>query len=534
MKIKSVSRFLLVWSFCCYATCVWSTSNVKVKIQPIAGADLYGYICDMHNQPVVGVVVSDGYHCVSSNAKGIYQMKRNAKAQFVFYSIPEGYKVNTHSFKDKTAMFYAPLSKEVKRYDFQLAKLPGGVEKNFTLIAIGDPQVSIHPNDPYYTKTGEKFTSKDYPNIWRFKNETLKDIEQTLKTISTPVYGITMGDDVDAGAYSLQDSMRAALGSTPMTVFSVVGNHDKNGNTTAYDTIGVAAFQKAWGPRNYSFNRGNVHIVALDDIVFTNPSNLKEYRAGFSDEQVEWLKQDLSFVPKSKMVILCYHIPLRNTESIHNRTAVLSLLKGFHNTALFCGHTHWHEVCDVKSPIQTIEHIHAAACGSWWKSTLNTEGTPNGYEVYTIAGPQFKEYYYKAVCHDRNYQMRVSEADLNFGGEHGYYNYADELSLPKNAGYIVADVFNANSHWSIKAYEGSSTAGVDMTKGSTTEDAYAMGCHVGIIGRVASHYTAPNKHLFYYKRKNLNLPVRVEAIDEFGHKYVSTSFVTNLDGALHY
>jgi len=498
------------------------------EITPSPGMDVYGFIGDAANNPIAGVVVSDGYQCVKTNAKGVYEMKRNSNAKFVYYSTPSEYKINTSSSSNNTAVFYKTLSASTKRYDFTLAKLPGGVETNFTLIAIGDPQVSARTNDPYYTAAGVKSTSATYSNLWRFKNETMVDISETLKSATTPVYGLVMGDICDDGAASLQGSVRAALGSTSMPVFSVIGNHDKVSNGTTRTT---SQYENAWGPLNYSFNRGNVHFVALDNVLF---SDAETYTGGFTDAQVDWLKQDLSYVSKSMMVVLYYHIPLRNTTSYANRNTVLGLLSGFANYSLFCGHTHYNEVCSVTSPISTLEHIHAAACGAWWKSTLNTEGTPNGYEVYTVGGTQFTNWYYKSVGRDKSFQMRLSEANQAYGGTYGYYNYATQLSLQENAGYVVANIFNADKNWTVKAYEGASTIGVTMAKALNNADAYAMGYHVGTLNRDVDNYNGSNTHAYYYKRTDPNAVVKVIAIDEFGNQYTANTFIKDFTEAMHY
>ena len=52
------------------------------------GNDLYGLIVDTEGAPVEGVVVSDGFTCVASDANGIYQMARNKDAFHVYYRIP--------------------------------------------------------------------------------------------------------------------------------------------------------------------------------------------------------------------------------------------------------------------------------------------------------------------------------------------------------------------------------------------------------------------------------------------------------------
>jgi hypothetical protein len=550
-KIKEISQSLCVLMFCWFsalpiyscasggdstASTTDDGSASTTTINPAAGMDLYGMISDGNNNPIAGVVVSDGYQCVKTDAKGIYQMKRNAAARFVYYSIPPEYKVNVHSQTDNTADFYSPLSASTKRYDFKLTKLANGAESNFTLIAIGDPQVSNRTSDWYFSADGMKYTSAEFSNLWRFKNETMADIKSTLSTISTPVYGISMGDDVDTGAYSLQTSVRNAIGAANMITYSVIGNHDHYGTTSTYDDIGVKAYESAWGPTNFSFNRGNVHFVVMDDVYFYDKTDLSAYEGGFSEAQVEWLKQDLSYVPKSKMVILSYHIPLRNTSTLPHRDDVLSLLSGYASTALFCGHTHYEEVGDITTSLTTTEHVHAAACGAWWKSDINTEGTPNGYQVYTINDTKFTNWYYKSTFRPKDYQIRLSEADCMYGGTAGntYYDYADQLSLTANAGYVVANVFDADSKWTVMAYENGSTNGVKMTLGKYASDAYALGYHAGVVGKNPTNYGGTNKHVYYYKRMDPNAVVKVVATDEFGNTYTSNTFTKDFTEAMHY
>ena len=52
---------------------------------------LYGLVTDTSGNPIPGVVVSDGYGCVTTDANGVYQMERYKKARFVHYSTPAGY-----------------------------------------------------------------------------------------------------------------------------------------------------------------------------------------------------------------------------------------------------------------------------------------------------------------------------------------------------------------------------------------------------------------------------------------------------------
>ena len=222
-------------------------------IKPAPGMDLYGMILDKEGKPVSNVVVTDGYTCTTTNPKGIYQMKRNNKATLVYYSTPAEYEVNVSSGNIKAASFYSQLTTGEKRYDFELKKLPS-VETDFTLLAIGDPQV------------------KNENDIKRFQTETMADIKNFVATLKTPSYGIALGDIVhDKMAYFGQ--MKRLMGSTDMIVHSTIGNHDKESYTSSTQPRTISEYNKELGPVNYSFNRGDVHFVSMDNIIFSNASD---------------------------------------------------------------------------------------------------------------------------------------------------------------------------------------------------------------------------------------------------------------------
>lgn len=103
------------------------------EIKPDAGNDLYGLILDDELQPVKDVTVSDGFSCVQTDRRGFYQMKRNNKASYVFYSTPADAEV-------KANQFYKRLSATEQRYDFTLTKATA--DNHFLLIGLGDPQVT--------------------------------------------------------------------------------------------------------------------------------------------------------------------------------------------------------------------------------------------------------------------------------------------------------------------------------------------------------------------------------------------------------
>jgi hypothetical protein len=314
---------------------------------PPEGSDTFGYVKDADGNPLEGVVVSDGFSCTATDAKGRYAMNRNAEADFIYYSLPSGYSVEMHKTY-KLPQFYTKLTANTSRYDFTLTALDSP-ETRFDLIAIGDAQVGS--------------TS----DVARFKDETAQDIRQYAASAGVPCYGVSLGDLV-ANKWELFGSIAVGLQpeQTGIPVFSTIGNHDHQ-YVKPDDKASRATYEAMFGPVNYSFNRGDAHIVSMDDIMHSAKASA-EYEGGFTAEQFEWLKQDLGFVPKSKMVILCVHIPLRGNNYPY-RNEVLELLSQYSYATILSAHTHSNANFINSDGKQIVEHITGTSCGAWWKST---------------------------------------------------------------------------------------------------------------------------------------------------------------------
>ena len=77
-------------------------------------------------------------------------------------------------------------------------------------------------------------------------------------------------------------SMKRAFGETA----SRSSPHDRQPRQSSVDYTGNT-YRDVLGPRWYSFNRGDVHFIAMDNIIFTGT----DYTGGFTDEQVAWLEK---------------------------------------------------------------------------------------------------------------------------------------------------------------------------------------------------------------------------------------------------
>ena len=274
--------------------------------------------------------------------------------------------------------------------------------------------------------------------------------------------------------------------------FQTIGNHDHDAaQSDFYDA--QENFVSRFGPLDYSFNRGKVHIVSMDNVVgYHSTGSTWQYYAGYSDEQLEWLKQDLALVPDkaSKMVLLCGHIPFRagggsttgsNVNKSRHYADVLNLLKQFKEAHLMIGHTHYNQnyihtnyVAAGGQPI--YEHIHGAACGSWWTCHSNVTGGPNGYTIYTVDGASITDWVMKGTRNDYDYQLRVYDGNQTYSGTKGYtytwYNGGTGGSAGiKATGYytlkgcFIAEVFDdeslfgGTSNWTVEFWQNGKKAG---------------------------------------------------------------------------
>lgn len=509
------------------------TASAQMKIS--------GTLRSTDGKGIAGVTVSDGFTCVTTDAKGRYKMTTSSDAVHVFYSIPSAYKVNV---KDGHPDFYQRLEAGVKKYDFTLTPNPTE-EKQFRLLMVADPQAQCE----FHVK--------------RFERETVPDIRAYVDAQTLPCYGVTLGDVVyTEGKHKtnkFMEPMRRAMGydNSHLLFFQTIGNHDFNEppvtldkGTSTYNLAYQRAFEKVFGPVNYSWNRGDVHIVSMKDyIADDNPKKFryhKEYgNPCFTDEQLEWLRQDLAAVPKNKMVILCLHIGLYNRMK-KNVDAVRDLIAQFDEAHIMIGHTHFmnHKVNEDG----VFEHVHAAASGAFWWSCLNGDGVPNGYAIYDVDGAHIKNWWYKGAGHDISYQIRMYRGDAEFGGEFEKFKY------PYTHDTVLANVFMADPAWKVYLYEDGELTGemerIPVTKDSVPEadssrDWYAVGYHLGVIGRSYGDvtdcqskwngggrkgYLTGCNHMYRLKLKNPNAKqIKVVAKDTNGNVYEQTKFTESFD-----
>ena len=385
----------------------WFDNNVATPAQPMAdGSTIYGRVATEQGEPVVGCVVSDGKQCVVTDNNGHYALKSDmANARFVFISIPAGYQI---PYRKSVIQNFRRIPRHQKgaTANFTLVKRTESTDK-YTVIMIGDPQMRGLGIDG----SGE-----------RYRDVVLPDIEQYKNTRSGEFFAINLGDLVYNWMAGYDDYMDiSAATSYPMC--HVIGNHDYDQANILEGKLGTPYFEEYISPTYYSFTIGKVHYVMVNSIEYSREDGKKHYKSGLDDEQMQWLEEDLKYVPKDYTIFICGHAQLFKKKGTSpngshgkynlNYERYTELLKQYKKVYSWSGHYHtnngYNYAGNNKFPgMDHIEAITVARCIGTLRSNkeLDNDGTPNGYMVVEVDGENF-DWWYKTVGKNRDYQMRA-------------------------------------------------------------------------------------------------------------------------------
>jgi len=461
-----LNKFVLMAMALACAIAANSQSMYKstLPVKPGKGVTVAGTVeCD--GKPVAGVVVSDGYEVTKTNRKGAYYLKSQKRNPQVFITVPSGYEAVR---EDVVPQFWADFTLPADKYerlDFRLKKVDNS---RHAVIFLTDIHLANERNDV------EIFSG---PYVDRIREEVKR-----LDREGTPVYTIHLGDGSwdrywYAHDYNIRD-LRRTLNDAgyPTAFFNVMGNHDNDAAAPAgpdVDLVASLPYQKAFGPRYYSFNLGDVHYVMLDNIQYKNDplekpnypgvAGHRNYLENFTTEQLDWLRKDLAYVPYDKPVVIGMHSPVLRwknkdgsayrikTEEKSTRE-LLSILKPYKDVHAFSGHSH--RQCLVRMPEEEqnfTDHNISGTSGAWWRTratalkNLCPDGTPVAFELFTADRTDLK-WEHKTFEYDSRKQFYAW--DMNGVKEYfaksgevraflkNYPQWTDYSDLPENYVYI--------------------------------------------------------------------------------------------------
>jgi len=418
------------------------------------------------------VVVSDGYSVVVTDKKGKYEIMPHPDAASLFISTPAGF---DFIHENGIARHYRLLNEisTKKNIDFELQPLNKNDDEH-QFIIWADPQV------------------KNEKDVEKMMMQSVPDVQKIVAAgAGTLLHGITVGDIV-WDELQLFPEYNKAVAQMKIPFFQCLGNHDmdynKGGDETSDDT-----FQKTYGPTYYSFNRGQVHYVVMDNVRYLGKD--RDYDGFIQQNQLDWLEKDLALVPKSKLIVLCLHIPVHS--GTKNKEALYALLQD-RNVHIMSGHTHYN-VNAVKDNI--YEHNHGTVCGAWWTGPICEDGTPCGYGVYKVKGTELS-WHYQSTGQSAEHQMKIHVSDFS--------------SSEKQ---VVVNIWNSDAEWKTEYWiDGVAKGALEQFEGF---DPLAYKNLLGPDLPKPRGFAEPKKtkHLFKTIVSSSTKEIKVVATDRFGKKY---------------
>lgn len=494
-----------------------------------SAAVVSGTVCDTAGRPIGGVPVSDGFAVVVTDADGTYSIETEKAAGLVFVSTPSGYvpadaNVNLPQF---WRLVTSPADED-ERADFVLEPVD---DSRFAFVAFADNQIS--------NRHGE---------VTCFNTTTVPDINASLDSLRAQGYTpflVALGDQAHdcywrPNRYGLPEAY-ADLRKLDAPLYSVMGNHD-NDNTAMNDFDAAAEWRRHVGPNYYSFNRGGVHFVVLDNIEVVDESPLKSkdgecvYKHRISAPQLEWLRQDLALVhDKSHPLVVLMHAPLfyfpgsERRYYVENAPELIELFDGFDNVRVLSGHTHVSYATESDDG-RIYENNYGAVCGSWWlnarvdlgnDNNLCRDGTPSGYAVWTWDGKRFSDYF-KGTGLDKDVQMRAYDLNcVEFDNDAVAAEYARGR---KKQNEVLVNVWGYGPGWTVEMTENGRPLEVERVR--SKDPLFLISCPVPylergheLIGTVRPVFTM---HLFKAKARKADTPVQITVTDREGRRYTRT------------
>lgn len=363
-------------------------------------------------QPLAGVQVSDGEHIVFTNNKGVYNIPSSKPYGVVFVTTPSGYEP---VMKDAVRPgFWARTSMDAttkERYDFEMKAVD---DSKFSVMMFSD----THFCDDKQKKDVKYFAEMVMPAVHRAFNDAGGDIfSVNLGDITWDRFWYSNGFDIERVPQHLIDNK------FPMPFYCVHGNHDYDPSVPSDDNPNHNAIQRfcnTFGPTFYSMNKGGVHFVFLDNIVYKNEVKAKQKRAKgvagsrnydlyILEEQLEWLKKDLSIVDKKMPIVVCMHAPMFTCDDegkqiygfVDGQTELLvDILKDFADVKIFSGHSH--RVLSFVHPQYSniVEYNLTSVSGDLWNTpdaygvNIGEDGADAGFYVCTFDNGEFSKRWY--------------------------------------------------------------------------------------------------------------------------------------------
>lgn len=377
-----------------------AASHPKLEKGPV----LSGQVSDTEGNPIAQVYVTDGFTWARTDAEGRYRLVSPCpeRVRFVSVRIPSTY---SPVIDKGVPVFYTEVPSwrgRERKADIKLVRDEKKGDK-FSMMMIADPQAHVY--DPGAHQDNTAYCATD---VWK---DIFEDMRKRAESEPGQYYGLCLGDisawgpSAKSAFPSVYPLYRDLMGTLGFPFFNVIGNHDHlpGGEEVETDDDSVFAYESFFGPRNYSFDLGQIHCVVVDNCMFIKGLRRYPFLYGLEDEFLEWLKGDLALVPKDMPVMVFMHANpfgdkgpnswvYDDMQTAYKLDELLEALQGFEKLYVWSGHTHTgHFVGRVDSPANPsgIEQFVIARCvgpDNHTNEHISGDGTPRGYVVMEVSG----------------------------------------------------------------------------------------------------------------------------------------------------
>ena len=278
-------------------------------------------LLDAGERGIAGVRVSNGLDVVTTTDEGRYTLPVDEQS-IIFITKPRDYAipVNAHMLPQFYYIHQPTGSPAGMRYDgiaptgplpeqIDFALIERQESEQFEAILFADPQPQTQRELDY------------------IRDDVIAELIDT-----EAVFGMTLGDILydDLSMFPRYNALIAQIG---IPWYNVPGNHELNFEADG-DKYSLETFKKFFGPPYYAFEYADALFVVLDNIDYqgngeADPGDVRGdggYEARISKRQLRWLRKELEFVDKDRLVFVATHAPLGSevTSSVTQNRRVYS------------------------------------------------------------------------------------------------------------------------------------------------------------------------------------------------------------------
>lgn len=507
-------------------------------------ANIWGKVT-AQGKPLEGVLISDGYQFVKTDAKGRYCINSEKKDSIVFVVTPSGYEAVEKDGVQNA--FWHRLDGDPKKNEWRDFELVPVDQTNYTMMVM---------TDSHFLKDPER---NDLNRFETVQLPVYKDIAAKASE-KGPVYAVNLGDFSHERYWKLMNFNGVdaynylASVDFPAKFYGVCGNHDNDPAIIGEDVDSRSAhlYRQCWGPEWYSANIGGDHWIFIDNAFYINtpgkgkkaPGVLgaRDYRGEFTPEQLAWLEKDLSHVSKDTDIYLCTHIPLMTNEKEHSHAMPVSaipqldeLFSKFEKVTVFSGHLHRMIFVDREDFPRFSQYCFPALSGNVWecaqdKPLLGEDGTEAGVPYIEFAeGEPYKVRYqtqrlgeaYMSI-HDMNKVSEYYRTDPDVRAFVKLYPERADFSNPKYRNMIHVNYWAYCPGQIVEVYENGRALKVQKI---SDEDPLYNECHYipaakksGFKFKKSFSKPEPNPHMFAAKAQRADSDILVVIKDESGNE----------------